>query len=288
MSTTTIIPSMDQLTATARAKTVEVLKDLDVYKVMPLSEQKSIYLDLVNENLEKEVVKRTQELIEYNHQLEQFAFISAHNLRAPVARILGLGQLLSLANNSPAEKEEIYPKLILTTEELDSVVRDLNTILELKKNNDTHITNIDLNDEIVMVRQNLKNEIDSTQATITTDFTQVENIRSVKPYLDSILYNLISNAIKYRHPSRTPFIHIKTEKFENEICLSVSDNGLGIDLPSYQDKLFTLYRRFHNHVEGKGMGLYLVKTQVTAIGGRIEISSEVNRGTTFRTYLKTK
>jgi len=87
-----------------------------------------------NENLEEEVSKRTQELVEYNHQLEQFAFISAHNLRAPVARILGLGHVLDILKDKPEEKEEIYPKLIHTTKELDSVVKDLNSILELKKN----------------------------------------------------------------------------------------------------------------------------------------------------------
>jgi signal transduction histidine kinase len=129
-------------------------------------------------------------------------------------------------------------------------------------------------------------EITSTHASITTDFEQAESIRTVKPYFESILYNLVSNAIKYRHPDRKPIIHIKMEKFENEICLNVSDNGLGIDLPAHRDKLFTLYSRFHIHLEGKGMGLYLVKTQITALGGRIEIESSVNKGSTFKVYFK--
>jgi ligand-binding sensor domain-containing protein/signal transduction histidine kinase len=241
-----------------------------------------------NESLEAEVIKRTQELLEYNQQLEQFAFISAHNLRGPVARILGLGQLLDLEKNNTTQKEQIYPKLIRTTQELDEVVKDLNLILDLKKNNDSVIVDVDLDVEISSVCQNLEKEIEATQASISTDFTQVKSIRTVKAYLDSVIYNLMSNAIKYRHPDRTPVIHIKAEKTENEVCLSITDNGLGIDVDLFRDKLFTLYQRFHTHVDGKGMGLYLVKTQMTAMGGRIEIESKVDSGTTFSAYFKQK
>ena len=232
-----------------------------------------------------EVSKRTNELVEYNQQLEQFAFIAAHNLRAPVARILGLGQLIQMLE-STSEKDEIYPKLVRAAEELDGVVKDLNTILAFRKNSESLVTVVDFVTEVSKIRVTLEREIANTHAVITTDFAQVETIRTVKPYLESILYNLISNAIKYRVPDRTPVIHIKTEKSENEICLTVSDNGLGIDMAAFRDKLFTLYSRFHIHLEGKGLGLYLVKTQITALGGRIEIESEVNKGSTFRVYFK--
>jgi len=252
-------------------------------------EEISAQRDLVakqNQTLESEVEKRTRELVEYNHQLEQFAFISAHNLRAPVARILGLGNLLDISDEKESQREQIYPKLVNAARELDTVVKDLNTILYLKKNNDTVITLIDLPTEVAIIIENLEHEISQTQATVTTDFAAVSTIRTVKPYLDSILYNLVSNAIKYRHPERKPDIHIKTEKIHNELCLRVSDNGLGIDVDLFQDKLFTLYSRFHLHVEGKGMGLYLVKTQLAAMGGRIEIDSKVDVGTTFNVFFK--
>lgn len=243
-------------------------------------------IELQNENLEQEVSDRTKELVEYNHQLEQFAFISAHNLRAPVARILGLGQILDLAKDNQKEKDEIFPKLIFTARELDEVVRDLNSILDLKRNSDSFITDVDLASEILMVRGNLEKEISSSQADIIVDFSKVGTIRTVKPYLDSVFYNLISNAIKYRHPDRTPVIRVSTEQRDGEVCLSVSDNGLGIDLSRFRDKVFNLYSRFHNHVEGKGMGLYLVKAQLTSMGGRVEIDSEEGKGTVFRAYFK--
>ena len=257
-------------------------------ELMQSQEEVSAQRDLVaqqNENLEMEVSKRTNELVEYNQQLEQFAFIAAHNLRAPVARILGLGQLIQMLENT-SEKDEVYPKLVRAAEELDGVVKDLNTILAFRKNSDSLVTVVDFVTEVSKIRVTLEREIANTHAVITTDFAQVETIRTVKPYLESILYNLISNAIKYRVPDRPPVIRIKTEKLENEICLTVSDNGLGIDMAAFRDKLFTLYSRFHIHLEGKGLGLYLVKTQITALGGRIEIESEVNKGSTFKVYFK--
>ncbi|MEJ1237364.1 two-component regulator propeller domain-containing protein [Chryseolinea sp. T2] len=278
-----IIEKNKRLTAQSEelaAQNEELLQSQD-----EVSKQRDL-VEKQNENLEIEVAKRTNELVDYNQQLQQFAFIAAHNLRAPVARILGLGQILGMLENTPEKKNEIYPKLIQTANELDGVVKDLNTILDSRKNSELHLTEVDFATEVTKILSTLEREVASTYALITTDFKEVESIRTVKPYLESILYNLISNAIKYRDPLRSPVIHVRTERLENEIRLTVSDNGLGIDLASHRDKLFTLYSRFHIHLEGKGLGLYLVKTQITALGGRIEIESEVNKGSTFKVYFK--
>jgi ligand-binding sensor domain-containing protein/signal transduction histidine kinase len=237
---------------------------------------------LRNESLEEEIKDRTKDLVEYNQQLEQFAFITAHNLRAPVARILGLGNVLDFACKNGEDERLIIGKLIFATRELDTVVKDLSAVLELRKNNTSLITEVSLHEELRLIKENLEKEILETNTEIKEDFSRAPLIRTLKPYLDSILINLIGNAIKYRHLERQPLIRIKSELVENQICLTVSDNGIGIDLPSYGEKLFTLYSRFHDHVEGKGMGLYLVKTQVAALGGKIEVESEVDCGTTFR------
>ena len=239
---------------------------------------------LRNESLEEEIKDRTKDLVEYNQQLEQFAFITAHNLRAPVARILGLGNVLEFACKSYDDERLITGKLIFATKELDTVVKDLGAILELRKNNTSLITEVSLQEELRLVKENLEKEILETNAEIKEEFSKAPLLRTLKPYLDSILINLIGNAIKYRHLDRRPLIQIKSEVVENQICLTISDNGIGMDLSSYRGKLFTLYGRFHDHVEGKGMGLYLVKTQVAALGGKIEVESEVDCGTTFRIF----
>jgi signal transduction histidine kinase/streptogramin lyase len=249
-------------------------------------EKQNKEITLQNETLEEEVKERTKELVEYNQQLEQFAFISAHNLRAPVARILGLGNLLDVLKSEPAEEHMIVSKLVFSTRELDTVVRDLNTILSLRKDNISVISDINLEEELRLIKMNLEKEIAETAASIIEDFSRAPLIHTIKPYLDSILINLVSNAIKYRHPCRLPVIQIKSDIIENYICLSVHDNGLGLNLDLYKEKLFTLYSRFHNHVEGKGMGLYLVKTQVASLGGRIEVESEIDQGTTFKIFFK--
>jgi signal transduction histidine kinase len=239
-----------------------------------------------NKKLKKKVKKRTAELTEYVQQLEQFTFISSHNLRAPVARILGLGNLLELKGLTSEDTTSVVSGLVVTAKEIDRVVRDLNLILEIKRGHGQELTWIDFRDVLAAIRVTLVNEITNSNAIILDNFKEVPGLKSFRPYIDSILLNLVSNAIKYRRPNVNPVINIKTEFRGSFICLIVNDNSLGINLPLYGDKLFTLYKRFHDHVEGKGIGLYLVKTQVIALGGKLEVESEVNRGTTFYVYLR--
>ncbi|MBA4054659.1 MAG: hypothetical protein C0490_08105, partial [Marivirga sp.] len=239
-----------------------------------------------NETLEAEVEERTHDLVEYNQQLEQFAFISAHNLRAPVARILGLGKILSINNNDLKEARMIMDKITVTTEELDRVVKDLNKVLDMRRNSDSVIVPVNIKEEIRLIKINIEKEIQDTKAIFIEDFSKGVTLWTVKPYLDSILLNLVSNAIKYRHPDRNPVIRIYSELKDNYFHLTVQDNGLGMDLELYKDKVFTLYQRFHLHIEGKGMGLFLVKTQLTLMGGKIDVASIPNEGTTF--YLSFK
>jgi ligand-binding sensor domain-containing protein/signal transduction histidine kinase len=249
-------------------------------------EKQNVEIKIRNESLEQEVESRTKELVAYNQQLEQFAFISAHNLRAPVARILGLGKILELTPNDAPDKKVVYEKMVSTSRELDRVVRDLNTILEIKKNSNAVISEINLNEEIVLVRQHIEKEILETNTEIKSDFSKASVIHSVKPYVESIFYNLLSNAIKYRHPERRPIISLTSVRDADYVCIDIRDNGLGIDLGLFKDKIFNIYQRFHTHVEGKGLGLYLIKTQIEALGGKIEIESKVDEGTTFKIYFK--
>jgi signal transduction histidine kinase/ligand-binding sensor domain-containing protein len=238
-----------------------------------------------NETLEDEVDKRTQELVRYNQQLEQFAFVTAHNLRGPVARILGLGTVLRMIDHVPDEVKTINDKLIFTAHEIDSVIRDLNQILHIK-NAPSHFEELNLVQEINKVIAGLEKGIRNSNAIIRTDFSEASTIITSQAYFYSIVYHLLSNAIKFRHPERIPYITISAIDSENYIGLVISDNGLGIDLQKNKDKIFTLYSRFHLHLEGKGLGLYLVKTQMSALGGNVEVESEVNTGTTFKVFFK--
>ncbi len=116
---------------------------------------------------------------------------------------------------------------------------------------------------------------------ITSDFAEVDEIHTLKSYLYIIFYNLITNSIKFRQPDILPEIQITSTKLKNNIVITFTDNGLGIDLAKRSDQVFGLCKRFHLHIEGKGMGLFMVKNQVEALGGKISIQSEINKGTTF-------
>ena len=249
-------------------------------KIQSLNDHLKIEVD----NRTQELQKTNQELIEHNNQLEQFAFIAAHNLRAPLTRVLGLANLIQMGE-SEEDKQTALEKLISSTHDMDQVVKDLNAILNIKRHTG-NFSEVDLNESLTRTKRILEKEIEDTGARIINNFNEADKVYAIAPYVESILYNLISNAIKYRDPERTPYIAIKTTHESEFVCLAIMDNGLGIDLKKYKQNIFSLYKRFHLHVEGKGLGLYLVKTQIEALGGRVDVRSEPNEGTTFQVYFK--
>jgi len=243
--------------------------------------------------LEQQVAKRTEEmvhtnleLVKQNNQLEQFGYIIAHNLRGPVARILGLSNLITRYYD-PKNDQEIIDQLHSSAEELDTIIYDLNGILDIKKGVHSAYNEVLLPERLEKVKSILRDKIEESNAVIEQDL-QVKTIHAIPAYIESIFYNLISNAIKYRSPERAPLIYVKTFLENGFIILTVQDNGMGIDLQKSKTKVFTLYQRFHNHVEGKGLGLFLVKTQVEALAGTIQIESKVDEGTTFRISIPQK
>ena len=119
------------------------------------------------------------------------------------------------------------------------------------------------------------------EASVTFDFNEASVVKYFKPYLESIFQNLLTNAIKYRSSDRKPAIHFKSVVLGQHLELHVTDNGQGIDLQKFGGKLFGLHKTFHEHREARGVGLFLVKTQIEALGGSIRVMSEVNKGTTF-------
>lgn len=248
-------------------------------------QQKNQELAIEVEYQTKYLRETNLQLIEHNSRLEQFAYIISHNLRAPVARLVGLSTILGHASGEE-EQLKIVRMMIKSTSELDQVIQDLGFILRIQKLSAKILSQINLRQIVDKVTNILETEIRDTRAEIVSNFSDVISIYSLPQYFESILYNLISNCIKYRHPDRTPVISISSN-FEGEfIKIVISDNGLGIDLERNKNNLFNLYKRFHFHVEGKGLGLYLVKTQMDALGGRIEVNSSVDTGTTFTLYFK--
>lgn len=227
----------------------------------------------------KDLKETNAELIEHNSRLEQFTYIISHNLRAPMARLVGLSTILDYARDDH-ERSDIVHLMVKSTAELDHVIRDLSQILAIQKLSTQVFSEINLQAMILKVLDMLDCEIEETKTTICLNLV-VDKIYSLPQYIESILFNLISNAIKYRNPSKRVEITVEARQQGDRMILRVADNGLGIDLEKHKHSLFNLYKRFHFHVEGKGLGLYLVRTQVEAVGGSISVESNVNHGTTF-------
>lgn len=278
-----LIQSQEEISAQRDIVSAQIAELREARQIIEMQNKE---IKVRNETLEAEVEERTRDIVEYNQQLEQFAFISAHNLRAPVARILGLGNILNLCENDANEARLITDKIIFTTRELDQVVKDLNTVLEMRRNSASVIVPVNLQNELHLVKVNLEKEIKDTDTTFIENFSEGNTMLTVKPYIHSILMNLVSNAIKYRHPDRKPVITIRSQVRDGLFYLTVQDNGLGMDLNVCKDKLFMLYSRFHLHIEGKGIGLFLVKTQVSSLGGKIEVVSSPDQGTCFHLSFK--
>jgi len=231
---------------------------------------------------EAERTKMLADIVQRNKDLEQFSYIISHNLRAPVANISGLTELLQMRGIDRYDEKNFMHDLSMSVKKLDDVIMDLNYILQLKNNEDKKKEQVKFSDLLKDIKLSLSDLINSNDVEIRSDFSVVDEIPTLKSYLHSIFMNLITNSVKYRRPEMRPVIEVTSRKQGDKIQLYFKDNGLGIDLGKRGDQVFGLYKRFHNHVEGKGMGLFMVKRQVESMGGKISIVSEVNKGTEFR------
>lgn len=235
-----------------------------------------ILTDLADQQKLKEQVQ----LQEQNRRLDEFAHIISHNLRAPVNNIQALINLLN-DNSDIADYKLIFEKLKNVSKNLSETMNELMDTLKAKAEPQVDVTEIRFKEVLDKVVQSLEGELIVAEASVTFDFNEAPAIHYSKPYLESIFQNLLTNAIKYRSPRRKPMVHFKTSQSNNRLELQVSDNGQGIDMDRFGDKLFGLHKTFHDHHEARGVGLFLIKTQVEAMGGSISVASEVDKGTTF-------
>lgn len=261
-------------------------------RALQLEESTMLLLTLedVTENQKKaeDLRRLTQDLIVKNENLEQFAYITSHNLRAPVANILGLINIFNVDKPDDSFNLKLIQLLREATQKLNEVIFNLNYTLDIKNNVQEVRERVDLDELVSSSVTLLNNQVKASNASMEVRFSP-QCIYTIRGYVRSILHNLISNAIKYKHPLRAPKITILGEvchhKGQRVYKISVKDNGLGLNTKNLDGKLFGLYQRFHTHTEGKGMGLHLVKTQVEALGGEVAVESTPNLGATFFLYL---
>ncbi len=229
--------------------------------------------EIVLSDLSKELLKR-------NAELQQFAYITSHNLRAPVANLISLTQLFH-KDELAAHNELYFSKISECIHILHETISDVNTILSLSSSQEEKLELIDLQQLLNQVSHSISEKIETTQTEIFADFSQAPMILFSKKILHSVFLNLITNAIKYRKANDPLQIKISSHRTEDSYILNVSDNGTGIDLAKHGHKVFQLFQRFHSGIEGKGLGLYIVKSQLESLNAKIEIQSTKDQGTSF-------
>lgn len=232
----------------------------------------------------KKVEQKRQEythLLEVkNTQLIDFCNIVSHNLRAPLANIMMLLDFIDNSNDE-AEKEEVFSKIRPVVNHLSEVFNELVESVQIRQDTEVRSTKLDFEKYLNKVLLGFDVQIKSYGADVQYDFSEAPEVVFPPKYLDSIFTNLISNALKYKSADKKPLIRIKSEKTPEGVLLSVSDNGLGIDLNMHRHNLFKIRKVFHKHPDAKGFGLFMVKTQVEAMRGNIWVESSPGSGSTF-------
>lgn len=241
-------------------------------------ENVSLNSELLSTN--SQLIETNKELIRHNNELQQFSYTISHNLRGPLASINGLISLVE-TNELSSTNLEIFKRLKDSVSTLESTIKDLSNIIDIRNDITRIRQRLVLKKEIKDILTLLNKEIDEKKVKVITQFEEHPYLYSVRPMLNSILYNLISNAIKYRSPDKDPIIRVSSASQEGNSIIVIEDNGLGIDLDNFGDKVFGMYKRFHTHTDGKGLGLFLVKLQVEALGGKIDVESQLQKGTKF-------
>jgi len=235
---------------------------------------------ILNEKNRKELDELTVKLKDQNRQLSDFVQITSHNLRAPVSNLNSLMRMLDICDTEE-EKNEVMEKFSIVVTRLTETLNTLVETLKIKENRNQPKVKVPFNNILERVKQMMSSQISESNTTIESDFSQIESIEYNPIYMESLFLNLISNAIKYRSVNRDPIIKIKSKIIDDKINLIFADNGSGIDLNKYGDKIFKLNKTFHRNKDAKGLGLFMTKSQIEVFGGTITVESEVEEGTTF-------
>lgn len=247
----------------------------------------SIQRDISKEKeREKEREQLISELTQNNKDLKQFSYITSHNLRAPLSNLTGLLNLIEDIQVEDEELKEIINGFSKSTNQLNETINDLVKVIIIKDSPSIDKEQVLIKDVFENIFNQLSFLISAKKPIIKMDFEKAETIFANKSYFESILLNLMTNSLKYKDDVRKLKIEISSKSKENNTIITFKDNGIGIDLERNKDKIFGLYQRFHDYVDSKGLGLYLVKSQVESMGGTISVESEVNKGTSFKITFK--
>ncbi|MBT8183961.1 MAG: PAS domain-containing sensor histidine kinase, partial [Eudoraea sp.] len=218
-----------------------------------------------------------------NKKLINFAHIVSHNLRSHSANFSMLLDFL-VREEDEKERDKILQMLTEASDGLLETLENLNEVVAISTNTNIEKEPVNLCKIIEKVEQSLAGYLHTNKADIINEIQKNSTLKVIPAYMESILMNFITNAVKYKHPERDPVIRLSLTEKENQSVLVIEDNGMGIDLNKYGDKLFGMYKTFHDNPDARGIGLYITKNQIEAMNGKVIACSEVGEGTTFKIY----
>jgi signal transduction histidine kinase len=216
-----------------------------------------------------------------NSRIFNLAHIVSHDLRSHSSNLSLITQLLREARTNE-DKLDLLMNIDSISSNLEEAIKHLNDVVTRQNSLQKEKQQVNFKDALDVVIASTSSLIKRENAEIIADFDALNEINYISEYLESILLNLITNAIKYKFNGRRPTIYLQTYKENGDSYLEVSDNGMGIDLDEHGDKMFGMYKTFHSHPEANGIGLFITKNQVETMGGNISVTSTVNIGTTFK------
>jgi PAS domain S-box-containing protein len=232
-----------------------------------------------NNDLEREQI--ISELSQNNKDLKQFSYVTSHNLRAPIANLLGLTSLIDQYKIPNKSLKQIIDGIKQSAIMFDDTVKDLTKVLIIKDQTNVIKEDVSLVTVINNVLKQLSISVDDNDIKINYELNNAPFVNFTTTYMESVFLNLFTNSIKYKSPLRKLKIDISSSNFNDYIELKFKDNGIGIDIDKHKEKIFKLYQRFHDNPDGKGLGLYLIKSQIEALGGTIRVESIVGKETMF-------
>lgn len=266
---------------TKSGELINVLFSVDFFETDQKKYYLSTFIDITERKKTEEKIRILSDyLTKENKQLEDFAHIVSHNLRGPTGSLKALLQFYK-EEKTTERKDLLMGMFENTVNNIGTTLNELLEVVTVKHDSKREKEKLYFETVFLKLMQTFEGQIMKTKANITADFLKAPEIEYSSIYLESIIQNLLSNALKYRSNERSPLIHLETNYVNNILQLTVSDNGLGIDLALYGERLFGFHKTFHEHPEAKGVGLFITKVQVESMGGEITAKSEVNKGTTF-------
>jgi PAS domain S-box-containing protein len=247
---------------------------------------RGIMIDITKtKEAEKDLNNSFNLVTEQNKRLLNFSYIVSHNLRSHTSNIASIMSLIE-SSESEEEKNQMIQLLKSVSSSLNETMLHLNEVINIRTNIGLVSESLNLKEYIYTVQKVLSEQITSNEVSISTIMPEDIMVNYNPAYLESVLYNIISNSIRYKHPGRKPQIIIKWFMEDKMNVLQISDNGVGIDLVRNADKIFGMYKTFSNNADSKGIGLFITKNQIDAMGGNITVESEPNIGTTFKIYIQ--